>query len=270
MNPPVSSRFASSAPALLLVACVSVGLPVEVAAQGGEPFADGATYHAPAVTSPANVYRPKPSKAGRIGLALGGAALALVGVGLAGYGTLAVVLSGLPYDAESSKKLRTCCIEHALLAPGFLAMAGGGLMLGYGADGARRGDGEARDAEAMAVDSRSVLIIGGVLLGTGAALYITSAVLTAAMFSQVVQSPYGQYSLTPTGQQLPSASLGTLIPGMLLALPGGLVTGVYLNRYLQERRTPGRTAAAALKPVDVLLAPTLSREVYGLQVSGRF
>lgn len=143
-------------------------------------------------------------------------------------------------------------------------------MLGYGADRAIHGDWQSHDANSQSLDSRAALIFGGALLGTAAALYVVSGILTAAMFSEVVQGPYGRYSLTKAGERLPSAILGTMVPGMILAFPGGVVTGVYLNRYLQERKQPGQTAASVRGATDVMLAPMLSREVYGLQGSGRF
>lgn len=209
------------------VVSVSVTLPLQALAQTVAPIGSGALPaqpRAPAIASslPRN---------GATGLALSvvGGLVSAAGVGLSAFNL--ILFPRGPIDPESYR-LKTCCPEQAFFAPGFLAMAGGGVMLGYGVDSARRSG-----WDATYVDSRTGLIVSGALLGTAVALYAISAALYAGTWSEV-GGPNGPHRLTDSGERMLQGSRITLGLSYLMAFPTGMSAGAYLNRYLRERNPP--------------------------------
>lgn len=207
-----------------------------------------------------------------IGLGVGGGLISLVGLGVSSASFIFSLFSGGPVDGESQKLRPTCCIEQAGLVPGFLALAGGGMMLGYGIDYASGDRLSVTEARESIRGSRRSLIISGALLGTTAALYIVSAALYAGTWNEVSGWDGGShYRLTRSGKQLLDASRITLGISLVLAFPTGVSTGVYLNRYMRDRFALNRTTPRGTSgPVGLVLAPSISREMLGLNLAGRF
>lgn len=136
-------------------------------------------------------------------------------------------------------------------------------MLGYGVDSSHKSTWD------LLFDPRTGLIVTGAMLGATAALYVTSVALHAASFSEVEGLP-GAYHLSESGAKMLSGSTVTLGASLLLALPAGVSTGVYLSRFLRDRSRLRRSSAGIPRPVGVVLAPAISEEAYGLYAAGRF
>lgn len=198
------------------------------------------------------------------GIGVVGGLVSAAGAAVSIYGSIALYFFGDPFYGESQRGLRGCCTEQAIVAPGFLALAGGGLMLGYGVDYARQNTWE------LVFESRTGLLITGALLGATAALYVTSAALHAASFYAGSERRSGTYGRSESGERMLLGSKITLGASLFLAFPAGISTGVYLSRYLRDRSPPRLSAAGIPRPVGIVFAPAISRETYGLYVAGRF
>lgn len=248
-----------------------MGLPIEVAAQESEPPVSGGPD--PTLTPPS----PDPPTGslkldirGGVALSVLGSLVHAVGSGVVGYGYAATLVVGGPLDYEHHRSLIPCCQTLMYLTPGFLAVASGGMMLGYGADYAFS-NGWTLDAAKRSIrSSRRGLIISATLLGATVALHIVSAAVYGGAWSEVIRTESGD-KVTETGKQmLTSGTLG-ILASLLLALPTGVSTGVYLNRYLRDRFLLERGPSERMRgPIGVSIAPILSPELYGLRMSGRF
>lgn len=253
------SRLARRPVPILLAVSLCGGLPFAASAQPSSPVES---------TDPDPAADPPPPSTPHlrvtvndgVGLAILGAIASHAGTGLSIPGIFSFTW---PYDSESRRILRTCGEEHAFLAPAFVGMAGGGLLMGYGIDYARGNNRTVADAARSIRGSTAGLVISSLLLGTSVALYVTSATLHPAAWSEVIGSPSEKYDLTDRGRQLMRDSGSAMLASLLLAFPAGTSTGVFLNRVIRDRFLLRRSASGKTpKPVGMLLTPALSRETY--------
>lgn len=271
-SPSLALRLVRRSVPRLLITSLSIGLPLDVAAQDSAPPGPIAPDAAPAPL-PTAMEAPFADDGVGVGLAVVGGLVSAGGIGVSGFGYASFLFFGGPLDYEYQRTpKKSCCdIEHVILVPGFLAMAGGGVLLGYGIDRVRSNGWTAADAERSVRDSLRGLRISGALLGTASALYIVAAALQVASWNAARERPSWPGGLSGSAERMLSSSMLSMGISLFMAFPTGVSTGVYLNRYMRDRFLLSRRSAGGMPaPVALMFAPTISRETYGLQVAGRF
>lgn len=248
-----------------------MGSPLEVGAQESAQLVSGDPDPAPTPPPPdSSTGSLKLDIRGGVGLSILGSLVHAVGSGVVGYGYAATLVVGGPLDYEYQRSRIPCCQTLIYLTPGFLAVASGGLMLGYGADYAFSNGWTVADAKRSIQSSRRGLIISGTLLGATLALHIVSAAVYGGAWSEVIHTG-SRDQVTETGQRMLTAGALGILGSLLLALPTGVSTGVYLNRYLRDRFLLERGPSERMPGlIGVSIVPMLSPELYGLSMSGRF